>query len=153
MSESRTSTSATPRSETGEVERGAARYLFAIAVLSADGKRVSTGELREYLDVTPASASEMVARLAERGLADYESYQGVRLTDRGTAVAERVARQFCVVSTFFESEPDLEVDDRTAFDVAFALPSDGLSSLRDLVGASCLGLCPESGGEADDCHA
>ncbi|WP_225336533.1 metal-dependent transcriptional regulator [Halomicrobium urmianum] len=154
MSESRTRTSATPRSAASDVERGAARYLFAVAVLSEpDGERVTTGELREHLDVTPASASEMVARLADRGLVDYESYQGVRLTDRGTTVAERVAWQFCVVSTFFESELDAAIDDRTAFDVAFALPSDGLSNLRDLVGGSCLGLCPESAGEGDECSA
>jgi len=47
------------------------------------GRRVRNGELASYLDVSPASATEMVQRLAKNGFVDYEPYKGAMLTDKG----------------------------------------------------------------------
>lgn len=135
-----------------EIERSAARYLFAVSILSENSEeRIKTGELKDYLDVTPASVTEMISRLDERGLTDYEKYQGVTLTNRGEAIARQTAWRFCIVSTYFDSELDTTLDEQTAFDIAFTLPRDGVFSLRDLVSSPCLRLCPESGGEFDEC--
>lgn len=137
-----------------EIEQTAARYLFAIFRSSTGIEdRVSTGQLRKYLDVTPASVTEMVAKLDAKGYVDYEKYQGVRLTPRGEAVAERVSRRFCLVSSFFESTLDLHLDDRTAFEIGFRLPDEAIVSLRDLISSRCLGVCPESGGSSEHCVA
>ena len=46
-------------------------------------KRVRNGELANYLDVSPASATEMVQRLAKNGFVDYLPYKGARLTEKG----------------------------------------------------------------------
>lgn len=46
-------------------------------------ERVRNGELAKYLDVSPASATEMVQRLAKNGFVDYVPYKGARLTDKG----------------------------------------------------------------------
>lgn len=53
---------------------------------AAPGRRkpASTNMLAERCGVTPASASAMVKKLAERGLAIHEPYHGVRLTDAAT---------------------------------------------------------------------
>ncbi|GCF15171.1 iron-dependent repressor [Haloarcula mannanilytica] len=135
-----------------DIERSAGRYLFAISVLSGPSTdRVTTGELQEFLAVTPASVTEMVGKLDERGLVDYEKYQGVRLTDRGATLASEVGWRFCVVSTFFDSELDTTLDDETAFDIGFVLPKNGLFRLRNRVDSACLGLCPESGGDGERC--
>ena len=47
------------------------------------GMRVRNGDLASYLGVSPASATEMVQRLAKNGFVDYVPYKGVLLTDSG----------------------------------------------------------------------
>ena len=49
------------------------------------GQRVRNGDLAKYLDVSPASATEMVQRLAKNGFVDYVPYKGVSLTADGLA--------------------------------------------------------------------
>jgi DtxR family Mn-dependent transcriptional regulator len=56
------------------------------------GEAVTTNALAERLGVTPGSASGMVKRLAELGLAEHEPYRGVQLTDDGRRVALEVIR-------------------------------------------------------------
>ncbi|MFB6075481.1 MAG: metal-dependent transcriptional regulator [Haloarculaceae archaeon] len=151
-SEIRPSPSLSIEESSSEVGRSAARYLFAVSKLSAGGTgRVTTGELREYLGVTPASVTEMVSKLDDRGLTDYEKYRGVRLTEHGEAFASRVAWRLCVVSTFFDAVVDADLDKRMAVAIAITLPQDGVFRLQDLVSVPCLGLCPEFGGEFDEC--
>jgi DtxR family Mn-dependent transcriptional regulator len=58
----------------------------------ADGKAVSTNDLAERMDVTPASASSMVRKLTELGLAEHEPYHGVALTNDGSRLALEVLR-------------------------------------------------------------
>ena len=68
-------------------------YAKAIYTLqqSADGP-VTTTALAERLNVSAASASGMVRRLGEIGLAKHEPYKGVELTEAGRAVALEVIR-------------------------------------------------------------
>ncbi len=69
-------------------------YAKAIYALSqrGGGGVVSTNALAERLSVTPASASAMVKKLAERGLAAHAPYKGVELTEAGERVALEVLR-------------------------------------------------------------
>jgi DtxR family Mn-dependent transcriptional regulator len=68
-------------------------YAKAIYTLQerADGP-VTTTALAERLGVSAASASGMVRRLGEIGLAEHEPYKGVELTEAGRAVALEVIR-------------------------------------------------------------
>jgi DtxR family Mn-dependent transcriptional regulator len=64
-------------------------------IYALEGKRggpVSTNALADRLGVTPASASAMVKKLAERGLVDHEPYRGTELTAAGRRVALEVVR-------------------------------------------------------------
>ena len=47
------------------------------------GERVRNGELAKYLGVSPASATEMIQRLAKNGFVDYVPYKGAMLTEKG----------------------------------------------------------------------
>ena len=68
-------------------------YAKAIYALSHDGRDpVSTNSLAERLGVTPASASAMVKRLDEMGLARHAPYHGVELTARGSQLALEIIR-------------------------------------------------------------
>ena len=68
-------------------------YTKAIYALQERGDEpVSTNDLAARLGVSPASASGMVKRLDELGLASHERYRGVTLTERGRRVALEVMR-------------------------------------------------------------
>jgi DtxR family transcriptional regulator, Mn-dependent transcriptional regulator len=68
-------------------------YAKAIYALSHGGQdTVSTTALAERLGVTPASASAMIKRLDERGLARHAPYHGVELTERGSQLALEILR-------------------------------------------------------------
>ena len=68
-------------------------YTKAIYALQERGEQpASTNDLAARLGVSPASASGMVKRLDELGLARHERYRGVRLTERGRRVALEVMR-------------------------------------------------------------
>jgi len=69
-------------------------YAKAIYALErrAGGAAVTTNALADRLHVTPASASAMIRKLADQGLATFEPYKGVRLTAEGERVALEVLR-------------------------------------------------------------
>jgi DtxR family transcriptional regulator, Mn-dependent transcriptional regulator len=68
---------------------------YAKAIYALQGKTrgpVSTNAIADRLGVTPASASAMVKKLAERSLVDHEPYRGVSLTPAGRRVALEMMR-------------------------------------------------------------
>ena len=68
-------------------------YAKAIYALAAEREGpVSTNAIAERLRVTPASASAMVKRLDELGLARHVPYKGVELTEEGCQLALEVLR-------------------------------------------------------------
>lgn len=67
-------------------------YVKAIFQLGGDAAPVPTSALAERLGVTAASASAMVRRLDEMGLASHTRYQGVLLTKAGLRGALEVVR-------------------------------------------------------------
>jgi len=81
-------------------------YAKAIYALEqrTGGDAVSTTALAERLSVTPASATAMVKRLAERRLVTHEPYYGVRLTARGRRVALEVIRHHRLLERYLTEE-------------------------------------------------
>jgi DtxR family Mn-dependent transcriptional regulator len=67
-------------------------YLKSIYQLQANYERVPTTALAERLDITAASVTGMVRKLASLGLVDHEPYHGVRLTDQGEDLALQIVR-------------------------------------------------------------
>ncbi|HLY49682.1 MAG TPA: metal-dependent transcriptional regulator [Solirubrobacteraceae bacterium] len=68
-------------------------YTKAIYALELrESEPVTTNALADRLGVTPGSASAMVKRLGELGLAEHRPYHGVSLTDQGRRVALEVIR-------------------------------------------------------------
>jgi DtxR family transcriptional regulator, Mn-dependent transcriptional regulator len=62
--------------------------------------RVPTGEVAQRLGVTPATATAMLQKLAELGLAEYVPYKGVSLTPAGEKVALEVIRHHRLIEAF-----------------------------------------------------
>ena len=79
----------------------AEQYLKAVYLVqrSADGP-AATGAVADALDVSPASANEMIGKLEDRGLADHEKYKGVTLTDEGVSRARDALQTYCIIQRF-----------------------------------------------------
>ena len=79
----------------------AEQYLKAIyLVQKVENGPAATGKLAEMLDVSPASANEMIGKLEARGLADHEKYKGVKLTDDGIKRARESLQTYCIIERF-----------------------------------------------------
>ncbi len=69
-------------------------YLKTIFFLSIDTEEwVSTNALADSTNTRAASVSDMLKRLAEKGLINYQKYRGVRLTEEGERLALLVIRK------------------------------------------------------------
>ena len=67
---------------------------------SENGDWARTGDLAAVLGISPATATAMVKRLVEQGLADHVPYRGVGLTETGRRLAVAVARRHRIVERF-----------------------------------------------------
>ncbi|HEX5576928.1 MAG TPA: metal-dependent transcriptional regulator, partial [Gemmatimonadaceae bacterium] len=61
---------------------------------------VATNDIAQKLELTAASVSGMVRRLAEQGLLSYERYRGVTLTETGRRAALRTIRRHRVIEAY-----------------------------------------------------
>jgi DtxR family Mn-dependent transcriptional regulator len=68
-------------------------YLKSVAELGGEDEPVPIGLIAGRLDVSPASASEMMKRLSEQELVYYEPYKGITLASRGREIANLVIRK------------------------------------------------------------
>jgi len=76
-------------------------YLKAIYHLGNQGDdSVSTNAIAERIDAKASSVTDMVKKLAEKELANYIKYQGVRLTEAGRLTARSVIRKHRLWETF-----------------------------------------------------
>lgn len=91
------------------------QYLKAIYLVQqlTDGP-ASTGNIADHLDVSPASANEMIGKLEERGLADHEKYKGVSLTEDGVGRAREALQTYCIIERFLLEVLEVEEFHREA---------------------------------------
>jgi Mn-dependent DtxR family transcriptional regulator len=77
------------------------QYLKAIYLVQQqeDGP-ASTGDVAEMLEVSPASANEMIGKLEDQELLEHEKYQGVDLTDEGIHRAREALQNYCIIERF-----------------------------------------------------
>jgi DtxR family Mn-dependent transcriptional regulator len=77
------------------------QYLKAIYLVQEmeDGP-ASTGAIAEMLDVSPASANEMVGKLEDQELCSHEKYKGVELTEDGIVRARDTIQNYCIIERF-----------------------------------------------------
>ena len=77
------------------------QYLKAIYLVqrAVDGP-AATGAVADHLDVSPASANEMIGKLQTRSLLEHEKYKGVQLTDDGVLRARDALTTYCIIERF-----------------------------------------------------
>jgi DtxR family Mn-dependent transcriptional regulator len=106
-------------------------YLKAIYDLSKDGNAVSTTEISRTLKVAPASVTEMLKKLAEKGYISHPLYHGTTLTSTGRRIAEKTVRKHRLLERFLHDV--LKIDEtkvhEEACEMEHALSDDAEESL------------------------
>lgn len=85
-------------------------YLKTIYKLQQDRGPVSTSEIAERLGVSPASATNMVKRLAQLKLVSYARYHGFTLTPAGRRIALEIIRHHRLVELYLARELGVSID-------------------------------------------
>lgn len=76
-------------------------YLKAIYKLQEHGV-VSTSDLAKAKEVSSASVTNMIKRLNQMGLVEYESYKGVTLTEAGCKIALEIIRHHRLLELYLK---------------------------------------------------
>src|SRR5438046_9664119 len=75
-------------------------YLKVIYKLRQAGEAVTTNAVAARLNVTPASASNMIKKLTRLKLVDHTPYHGVQLTSGGEKLALEVIRHHRLIELY-----------------------------------------------------
>lgn len=92
-----------PQSESVE------NFLKAVYTLQKGEERVSTNTLRDVLNITAPSVTDMAQRLVALELVDYQKYQGVLLTPKGVKIALNVIRRHRLIELYLVRELGYEL--------------------------------------------
>jgi len=87
-------------------------YLKAVYHLSNGGSsEVNTNSISEYIHTRAASVTDMVKKLAAKGLVDYEKYHGLTITDAGKKEALQIVRRHRLWEVFLVNKLDMDWDE------------------------------------------
>ncbi len=78
----------------------AEQYLKIIYNLTEEGGVAKTSDIAKAMDVAPASATEMMQKLAKQGYVNHEKYHGATLTPKGLKIARQVTRKHRLLERF-----------------------------------------------------
>lgn len=87
-------------------------YLKAIYHLSLFQKKdVNTNAIAKMIDTKASSVTDMIKKLAEKGLIEYQKYQGVTLTELGLYSAKMIVRKHRLWEVFLVEKLDFSWDE------------------------------------------
>jgi DtxR family transcriptional regulator, Mn-dependent transcriptional regulator len=99
-----------PANVTEPLTEAMQHYLREVYKLEADGTRATTTSVAEAMEVSAASASVMLKRLAALGLLEHVPYRGVALTDDGRRVALEVIRHHRLLEQYLAETLGVPLD-------------------------------------------
>lgn len=85
-------------------------YLEVIFNLASEANVARSKDIAKRLAVSKSSVTGALRVLKKKGLANYEPYDYVTLTDAGRAAAEQIVRKHNVLKSFFENVLGVETD-------------------------------------------
>lgn len=86
------------------------KALFHLTFIS-EKKEAGTNELAAYLGVKPATANDMLKRLKEKKMIQYEKYGKISLSDKGKILATAVLRKHRLWETFLYEKLEFTWDE------------------------------------------
>jgi len=86
-------------------------YLKVIYHLAETTETVQTNAIAEQIQTKPASVTDMIKKLADKGLVDYVKYQGVSLTEKGKSAAIDIVRKHRLWEVFLVDKLNFKWDE------------------------------------------
>lgn len=87
-------------------------YLKAIFHLSRDrGEQIATNAIAGKMETKASSVTDMLKKLADKGLVIYKKYQGAALTEKGRKVAARIVRRHRLWEVFLVEKLNFSWDE------------------------------------------
>jgi len=86
-------------------------YLKIIYHLAEKTINVQTNAIAEQMQTKPASVTDMIKKLADKGLVDYVKYQGVTLTETGKNTAIDIVRKHRLWEVFLVDKLNFKWDE------------------------------------------
>lgn len=86
-------------------------YLEVICNYSKNSQNIRAIDISRELNISRASVTEALKKLASKGLINYGRYDTISLTELGNEVATQVVSKHTVLQTFFEKILGLEPDE------------------------------------------
>ncbi len=77
-------------------------YLKVIYVLETEGSGATTNNIAEMMEVSSASVTNMLKRLAGLNLVEHISYKGAKLTDAGRKIALEILRHHRLLELYLK---------------------------------------------------
>lgn len=90
-------------------------YVETIHELEKDNDKAKNKDIAFKLNVKQPSVTEMLQKLDQQGLVDYEPYQGVNLTETGKKLAHQLSERHSILAKFLKT---IGVDEEVAEDDA-----------------------------------
>jgi len=92
--------------------RSEENYLKAVYHLSNGGHaEVNTNSISEYIQTRAASVTDMIKKLAAKGLVNYEKYHGLTITKEGADAALQIIRRHRLWEVFMVSKLGMDWDE------------------------------------------
>ena len=120
-------------------------YLEAIFNLGKEKRVVRVKDIAKRLGVKMPTVTNMLKTLSERGLIDYEKYEYLELTEKGSGVGEEIDRRHHVLRSFLADilGIDLEKADEEACKMEHAVGAPTMD--RFVLFMEFIQSCPRTG--------
>ena len=107
-------------------------YMEAIAILNQDGKAATITAISKFIGVKKPSVEWAINKLSDAGLVIHKPYKDVKLTPKGTKIADEVYRRHKVLRSFLVNvlEIDPEIADTDACRMEHLLSEESLKRLE-----------------------
>lgn len=110
-------------------------YLEALYMLEQSGVELAPiSQVAEALGIKPPSAVQMLKRMADDGLVEYIERQGVRPTETGRRIGQRMVRNGRLMEVFMTKTLDMPLDVKLAHAVEHDLTDAFADALCTLMG-------------------
>lgn len=86
-------------------------YLEVICNYSDLAKDIRAIDISKELDVTRASVTEALKKLAVKGLINYGRYDAISLTESGKEIAHKIVSKHQILQKFFENVLELNSEE------------------------------------------
>ncbi|WP_287584037.1 metal-dependent transcriptional regulator [Candidatus Borrarchaeum sp.] len=109
-------------------------YLEVILELISEKGKARVSDIAGKLGISPASVTEMVQKLKKRGFVTQERYSPIKLTEKGTKIAEIVRRRHDILKAFLQLLGiNDEVAERDACEIEHNVNQETVKRLTSLI--------------------